>query len=33
VSIIKMNIQNGIIAILSKEMKTNFDEHEETNNS
>ncbi len=29
----KMNIQNDIIAILSKEMKTNFDEHEEINNS
>jgi hypothetical protein len=33
VSIVKMNIQNDIIAILSKEMKINFDEHEETKNS
>jgi hypothetical protein len=33
VSLMKMNIQNDIIAILSKEMKINFDEHEETNNS
>jgi hypothetical protein len=33
VSIMKMNIQNDIIAILSKEMKTLFDEHEKTKNN
>jgi hypothetical protein len=33
VSIVKMNIQNDIITIFSKEMKINFDEHENTNNS